>query len=213
MNNPLFLKNDASHPKTLIVSFAGYSTTTPQLNFVKFFESTYGKNNTISRHYYLDRHHSCYHMGILENCKDVKSSVAYLQDEINKHPYENIIFIGMSAGGYASILFGSLLNIHNIIAFIPPTLLHSKNSRLNPEYKDILPFVIQNCLKSNKTHYWLYGSSSIRSIHDCHHISQCERLVNDQTREQIHICVKEHLNVKKMRDNGELLQIIEKCLM
>jgi hypothetical protein len=35
-NNPLFLKKEASHPKILIVSFAGYSTTTPQLNFVNF---------------------------------------------------------------------------------------------------------------------------------------------------------------------------------
>ena len=48
-------------------------------------------------------------------------TLVFLRKEIAG--YENVVFIGASAGGYASILYGSLLKITGVVAFDPQTNL------------------------------------------------------------------------------------------
>jgi esterase/lipase len=51
----------------------------------------------------------------------------YLEGIIKINKYDNICFIGNSMGGYAAILFGTLLNIDNIISFAPQTFIDKFN--------------------------------------------------------------------------------------
>jgi hypothetical protein len=63
------------------------------------------------RRWYLD--------GICGTSKDLNETVYFLKKECET--YENVIFMGSSAGGYASILFGSLVEPGNVLAFTPQT--------------------------------------------------------------------------------------------
>ena len=57
---------------------------------------------------------------------NIQHTIAFLKSEIKK--YKSVTFMGVSAGGYASILFGSLLKIKSVIAWGPQTdLEYAKN--------------------------------------------------------------------------------------
>ena len=51
--------------------------------------------------------------------KNINHTLSFLKKQINN--YDNVIFTGISMGGYASILFGSLLKINHVIAVNPQT--------------------------------------------------------------------------------------------
>ncbi|MCF3640127.1 hypothetical protein LXM94_09115 [Rhizobium sp. TRM95111] len=61
----------------------------------------------------------------------IEATTAWLRRTLA--PYENIILFGQSMGGYASLLFGSRLNVDNIIALSPQTFLRSPYPRFNPK--------------------------------------------------------------------------------
>jgi hypothetical protein len=124
--------------------------------------------------------------------------VEYLRGEIAN--YKNVIFAGVSAGGYASILFGSLLNIKYVLAFIPQTL--RVKPYIDEKYRDISPYI------NDVTQYYLYGDASITNVKDCHHISQCERISHHANV----VLIEQKINMKKIRDSGELLNIFTKLI-
>ena len=51
--------------------------------------------------------------------KTINHTIAFLKKEFSK--YDDVITIGSSAGGYASILFGSECSANTVIAYIPQT--------------------------------------------------------------------------------------------
>jgi hypothetical protein len=108
-----------------------------------------------------------------------------------------VICLGVSSGGYAAILFGSLLNINHVIAFIPQTLRRNKN--IDEKYRDISKFI------NETTKYYLYGDLSVSDVMDCHHISQCERISHHSN---VFLIKKKYIKLKEMRDNGELYAIL-----
>jgi hypothetical protein len=180
---------------TLFVSFAGYNKlfgAMARFEFANFLKINFAKTD---RYYYVDQKFDLYHKGIHGISKNIDETVAYLKNEIAK--YSKVIFIGVSAGGYAAILFGSLLNISAVVAFIPQTLRTKSN--INEKYRDICPYI------NNVTQYYIYGDISIQNPSDCHHISHCERIVENRT--NVFLIKKDNFNIKKMRDDGELFTI------
>jgi hypothetical protein len=94
-------------------------------------------------------------------------------------------------------LFGSLLNVKSVVAFIPPTIRHDEN--IDEKYRDISKYI------NTTTNYYLYGDLSVSNKTDPHHISQCERISHHPN---VFIIKKYQINLKKMRDSGELYQIL-----
>ena len=136
-NSYIYQKNKK---RNLIVSFAsnGIKITKPvKFEFVKSLtkfklESDFLFIRDQRRRWYLDG------LGGIGDTFD--DTLSFLRNIIEK--YDKVIFIGVSAGGYASILFGSLLSISNVIAFVPQTDLdyvqtYSKTSR-RPHLKILL---------------------------------------------------------------------------
>ena len=79
-----------------------------------------------------------------------------------------MLFIGVSAGGYGVILFGSLCNsVNYVISFIPQTIIPNA---INPKYANIKNVI------NKKTSYLLYGDKSIEDINSKHHILQCNNI-------------------------------------
>jgi hypothetical protein len=60
------------------------------------------------------------------------------------------------------------------------------------------------------TYYYLYGDESIVNVNDFHHISHCERIV--ENRKNVFLTRKNPFDIKKMRDDGELLEILKKLV-
>lgn len=105
--------------------------------------------------------------------------------------------MGVSAGGYAAILFGSLCNINNIVAFIPPTILKKP---INSKYQDL-----KNVINS-QSNYLLYADLSITNINDMHHVSQCQ---NIDCFSNVTVVNNPIINMKKLRDTGIIKDIID----
>ena len=69
--------------------------------------------------------------------------------------------MGVSAGGYASILFGSLCeNITHVISFIPKVVLNTPYDKKYANLKTVI---------NTKTRYILVGDESIKNKNDNHH--------------------------------------------
>ena len=180
---------------TLVISFAGYDRLfggIPRFEFVNFMETRF-KN--ISRHFYTDKYLNSYHKGIHEITNNIDETIDYLRNEIKN--YKNVICLGVSSGGYAAILFGSLLNINYVLAFIPQTLRRNKN--IDEKYRDISKFI------NGTTKYYLYGDLSVSDVTNHHHISQCERISHHSN---VFLIKKKYINLKEIRDTGELFAIL-----
>jgi hypothetical protein len=190
-------KVNIANSDTLIISFAGHarmSEEMPRFEFVNFLE-THFKN--VSRHFYLDKHANSYHQGIHEITDNIDETVNYLKNEISN--YKNVIFLGISSGGYAAILFGSLLKIKYVIAFIPQTIRRNTNKDIDEKYRDISTFI------NNTTKYCIYGDLSVTRINDCHHISHCTRISHHPN---VTLIKKQRVDLKIMRNSHELYMIL-----
>lgn len=64
-----------------------------------------------------------FHNGVRGASQDVMTTAAYLQGLIKDCDSERVFCTGTSAGGYAAILFGGLLNVTGVLAVNPQTLL------------------------------------------------------------------------------------------
>jgi predicted esterase YcpF (UPF0227 family) len=148
--------------------------------------------------FYIDDKQCCYHKGIHGISTNIEETIQYINKKIIKGDYEKIIFMGVSAGGYASILLGSLCkNITYVISFIPKVILNNPH---NKKYKNLKTFI------NTKTQYILIGDESIKDINDSHHIRQCEELKDFNN---VTIIRKEKVVLKELRDNGTIKSILD----
>lgn len=186
---------------TLIVSFAGHDHMfgqIPRFIFVNFFEKHFP---TIDRHFYIDTHTCSYHKGIPGISNTIDETATYLKEKIK--PYKQVIFLGISSGGYAAILFGSLLGVSKVLAFIPQTIRYV-NRNVDEKYRDILPYF------NHSTQYHLYADIGIKKEGDMHHASHCERFA---IADNVKVIKKQKVDVRTMRDSGELYEILSQLII
>lgn len=167
--------------------------------FLNYLSKTFQKNTDL--YFYIDKNQSWYHKGIDGIANNIEDTVLYLNSIIKNSNYKKILFMGVSAGGYASILFGSLCNVSNVIAFIPRTKLINP---INKKYGDLKLIV------NNQTDYILYGDTMVKDKNSDHHISQCNYL---ECFKNVKIIYNNELNMKLLRDNGTIKKIIDNILI
>lgn len=153
-----------------------------------------------SKLFIIDKAQNSYHSGIQGITTSIEETVDYLKTKIA--PYKHIYFLGVSAGGYAAILFGSLLKVKAVVAFVPQTVRDSNQIDVNPKYVDISPYIHPN------THYYFVADTHPK-ITDPHHASHCTRFAHHKN---VHIYYKHVVHLPQMRNSGELLHIISRVL-
>jgi len=186
--------------KNLIICFGGLFLQMgkiPPFEFLRYLSSIY--KNSCDLYFFIDRKQCWYHKGIHNITTNIDETVTYLKDIIKN--YEKVIFMGVSAGGYAAILFGSLCNVKNVVSFIPQTIL--KNP-INLKYKNLKEVV------NNTTQYLLYGDFNIKDINNLHHIRHCNNLQEFKT---VKIIKKNNIILKKLRDEGIIKKIIDYIML
>lgn len=195
MESELFIKKGIN--KTLIISFGGSQCGMGALALFEFKNFLEKHFPSYDRLFYIDEHQNWYQDGIKGITTSVDETVAHIEKKLKG--YTRIICIGSSSGGYAAILFGSLLNADSVLTFNAQTYLNRPNFITN------LRFVV-----NDKTKYMLYGDTSIKKQEDhLHHISHCENLEGPPN---VVVCKKDTCNLKELRDSGELLEIFHSIL-
>jgi len=183
----------------LIISFGGLALKFGGIlpfEFLNYLSSIY--INICDLIFFTDSHQSWYHKGIQNITSNIDETTLYLNNIIKDGNYKKIIFMGTSAGGYASILFGSICNnVTNVISFIPQTIL--KNP-INLKYSNLKNIINQN------TNYIVYGDISIKDKNDPHHISHCEN-INCFT--NVKIIKNNGCDLKKIRDSGFIKKLLD----
>jgi hypothetical protein len=189
--------------KNLIICFGGMALMFGGIlpfEFLNYLSSIYKNNCDLI--FYIDIHQCWYHKGIKNITNNINDTILYLNNIIKYGNYEKIIFMGISAGGYGSILFGSLCNnVTNVISFIPQTII--KNA-IDSNYSNLKHIINDN------TKYILYGDISIKDINDIHHISHCE---NIECFSNVTIHKTENCNLKQLRDNGSIKKMIDDIIL
>jgi hypothetical protein len=191
------LEYDGKNKEILIIIFGGLHLKSGGILPFEFLQSLTKWFPNISKKFYIDLNQCWYHEGIKDITSSIEETKGYLREVIT--PYKTVVFIGTSAGGYAAILFGSLLNVTSILAFIPQTMLTSNQPQIQAQYRNLKPF-INNCTK-----YIIYGDTSIKDRTDLHHVLQVNNL---QGFKNVNIVYKNGLSLKSIRDSGELRNLI-----
>jgi hypothetical protein len=188
---------------TLIVSFAGHDRAfggLPRFTFVNFLETNFQQ---ASKHFYTDKYLNLYHNGIFGLTKTVEETAAYLAKDIEQGGYKKVIFLGVSSGGYAAVLFGSLVGATDVLAFMPQTL--RRNSKhVDEQFRDLSDYI------NPTTQYYLYGDLSVTDPTHHHHISHCERIAENRT--NVNVINKQKINLREMRDSGELVSVLQNII-
>jgi hypothetical protein len=207
--------------KPLIITFAGLygGISQPLFEFKNFLL----KNIDCHVIFIRDTNQLWYNNGAIglgTNINELKNNI---QEIINKINYSTIITIGGSMGGYAALLFGSLLPVNGIIAFGPQTFIDKYNRK---KYKDFrwrskIKNLYNNNNNNNNNHHTYYDLSKLSfqninvkiiygydSVLDKKH---AKRMKNKNI-----IVTGEcggHGIVKNLRDNGKLLKIIDNMII
>lgn len=146
---------------------------------------------------FVDKKKEYFHNGINNITENIETTTEYLKRLVSK--YKKAIFAGaVGMGGYASILYGSLLNVNIVIAFLPTTKLE-KNNNLNIKYIDLKKRI------NNKTIYHIYANRLNNSFDLAFSHSE-----NIDEYPNVFINKYDNLNVFELYESGELLKIFAK---
>ncbi len=217
LDNSSGLLCEFTHSKKLLVTFGGVN----QGVGMPIFEF----NKTIS-HLNCDKilvrdlGQTWYQNGIDDNILSLLDLKDYLKKLIESNKYEQIVFMGNSMGGFAAILFGSMLNVSKVIAFAPQTFIGRYERLISLDFRwkkqmkkihknkdlDSTTFDLKNILnfsKSNTTKIDVYYSRTHRL--DRLHAVRLQKY-NSIT---LHgFDEGGHTLVKTLRDNKKLTEII-----
>jgi len=151
----------------LIISFGGKTSGLNKLpfEFSRCLTAYYG--TTLDMTFYVDPDQCWYHKGIRGLTSSIDDTVAYLTAKIRKRNYKKVIFIGVSAGGYAALLFGSLCKVSHVIAFIAQTKLQEP---VDHKYGELTKII------NSTTKYTLYANPAKTDAN--HHISHALRIAS-----------------------------------
>ena len=161
--------------------------------FSNFLQENYPKYD---KYFFVDKKTIWYTKGIEGITSSIDETLLYLKHIITG--YENVIFIGASMGGYAAILYGSLLKVDYIIAFRPQTLIKKYlDEKDNNTYHD-LKLIINRTSK-----YYIYGDSAIKDYKNIHSFHHCKRL---NIYPNVVVYGYDHFDIKKYKNNKYLIR-------
>lgn len=175
---------------------------------------------------FMRNRHGWYLGGLNGIGKNINHTIAFLKKEFAK--YDRIICIGSSQGGYASILFGSLLGANDILAAIPQTDLEYAVSNCRPakqkfssrrlkcaannlfdviagnskiiSFKSFEKYKNLNTLINKFSKYFIICQENAEGLHGFHH---CENIPNYDN-------VEKHLHPQGWKSQGVVVAKLTK---
>jgi hypothetical protein len=206
----------------LLVAFGGIGGGFGRLPVFEFFNSasTFGVKKAFVR----DLHRSWYHRGVPELGEGIDAVGAGLGRLIADSGVDRTVAVGNSAGGYAALLFGQLLDLSEVHAFSPQTFVDPDlrrelgewrwqepldalydSGRFDPRYGD-LRMVMSDTGGSTPFYVYYDTDHSLDVVH-------AERLAEvDRVSLQTYDGAGHGTLVQALRDSGELQELLERAL-
>lgn len=171
-----------------------------------------------SKIFIRDLSQTWYQNGIPGMGKDVFEAGDFLRAKINKLEPKELYFVGNSMGGYASILFASMLGFGKVIAFAPQTFISPFKRTMNLDFRWIKQISKTYVTSRYKKHIWDLNPylNTLKSNVEIHiFVSKNDRLdylhanaLENLESTYIHAFeVGGHRLVRHLRDIGVLSQI------
>lgn len=171
-----------------------------------------------SKIFLRDISQSCYQRGLPTIGKNAHAVGAYLKDRIIESGASEIYFVGNSMGGFAALLFCSMLQLGKAIVFSPQTFVSSEkrqsygDDRWPDQIKNLheahtaadiheLKPWIQNCYPQMPARVYVSTSDTL----DMHHVSE---LADFSNIEIYRFPIGGHGLVTELRNNGLLENIL-----
>jgi pimeloyl-ACP methyl ester carboxylesterase len=109
-----------SDSRTLLLTFGGLGSFGREPSF-EFGSVT--REIPVKRLFVRDPHQSWYHRGTPQQGTSLESVAESLGTLLSQHDIERLVVVGNSAGGYAALVFGTLLGADTVLSFAPQTVL------------------------------------------------------------------------------------------
>lgn len=201
MSQSSFSITPSKNMTAIFVTFSGRQLGMATLTFFEFRNFLQENFSKYNQHFFVDKKTLWYTKGIEDISTNIDETLEYLKQLTEG--YEHVIFIGASMGGYAALLYGSLLNVDHVIAFRPQTIISNElnpaiNLKENP--MDLSYYDIRKVINP-KTEYHIYGDSSITDPNDIHSFEYCKRLIDFSN---VHITAIDCFDIKEYRNSGNL---------
>jgi pimeloyl-ACP methyl ester carboxylesterase len=205
----------------LLIVFSGLLGRLGPVPVFEFFNSVapFGVKKAFLR----DLTQSWYHRGVEGIGSDVPAIADYLANLVSESGATRTVLIGNSAGAYAALLFGQLLNAKEVHAFSPQSFIdpgmrteHSDHrwqayvDRVvaaggpDPRYADLLPVLSEGGV-STTFHIYYPAPNRLENLHTL-------RLTGISGVVPHPVDGGGHKLIKWLRDTGELAQILERAL-
>lgn len=212
------VKAEFNNSENLLVIFGGINQEIG-IPIFEFYKSLSKLNS--DKIFIRDFNQAWYQKGVDLELDHINKLIIYLEQNIKIKKYKQVCFIGNSMGGYASILFGTIIGVNKVIAFSPQSFIDRKNrffsfdrrwrKQIAKIYsfnkKENFFFDLKKILKKNNltnTRIEVYFSSNHRL--DSFHARRLSKFNNIQLYPQTD---KGHSIVKQMKDDGRLVGIID----
>jgi len=206
----------SSDTRDILITFGGISGEigVPVFEFFKMLSGF-----PVKKLFLRDIRQAWYQDGVPGFGNTVDEIATHLKGQIAQQGSNRVVMIGNSAGGFAALLFGWLLEVDEVIAFSPQTFISQTQRLLHADFR-WRPQIrtVQQCSKRKKTYLDMATIFSTQPIKTKIHIHYCtkHRLDRHHARRMRHhpnVTLHEyaqggHLLVKLLRNNGRLAEII-----
>ncbi|HTA35271.1 MAG TPA: hypothetical protein VK761_01045 [Solirubrobacteraceae bacterium] len=112
--------------RTLLVAFGGLQGELGMPVF-EFFKST--RDIPVKRLFVRDLRQSWYHGGLAGEDATLDDATDSLRELVAREHVDRLVTVGNSAGGYAALVFGTLLGAETVLSFSPQTVLDLEQRR------------------------------------------------------------------------------------
>lgn len=117
----------------LLVAFGGLQNRiagAPPFEFLRMIGS-----DDVDKLFVRDLGQGWYQHGVRGHSEDIDSTASWLRGILHEHPHERVVTLGTSAGGFAALLFGSLLGVDQVLAFGPQTSIRRRDRAMSLEHR------------------------------------------------------------------------------
>ena len=211
----------AGDSRTLLLAFGGMVGKIGIPPF-EFFSLTGGMPT--KRLFVRDLRQAWYHRGIPEYGSTLAEVADSLRDLLARQEIDRLVVAGTSAGGYAALVFGTLLRADTVLCFAPQTVLdldilaamddhrwderlgrHVAAAAVDPRFTDLRQML--PAARCADTHYEIYFGDSLRA--DRLH---AERLAGLAGVRLYRFGDGSHNIARSLRDNGALERVLRRAL-
>jgi pimeloyl-ACP methyl ester carboxylesterase len=207
--------------RTLLLAFGGL---VGQIGIPPFEFFSLTAQMPVKRLFVRDLHQAWYHRGIPGHGSTLAQAGESLRRLLAPHEIERLVVAGCSAGGYAALVFGTLLGAHEVLCFAPQTVLdlgiltamddhrwdrrlggHTTAGVVDPRFTDLRGALAE--LRRADTSYRIYFDETARS--DRLH---AERLTGLDGVRLHRFGSGSHNIARSLRDAGALERVLERAL-